>query len=525
MNKKLLTLLPILLISSQLVVSCGNDSIKYKNSKVTIEINNGNENGKIYSPKDVEIIETRHSIENKLFYNTRVLPSIGNVNILVIPILLPGYDVIDIDGDGENDLSKVRSDLQSAFFGKEGDENLGFDSVATYYKKSSYGKLNISGTVTNWYNLAISGLNYTDAAQIDFYQTYDVVEKAVEWAKANASINISDYDNDKDGYIDGVWCIYSSPNYQNGGPYTDYNNYWAYTSWGNQTPENGGQKPNVSNPIYNLFGWASYDFMYLEYEDKLDTHTYIHETGHFLGLNDYYSDTPTYSPIGKHDMMDANVGDHNSYSKMLLGWTKPYLVTGNGTIDLYSMENENNFIVIPDDSYDGNGEFDPFSEYMLIELYTNDNLNYLDSVKGINNIPLSSTNPGVRIYHVDNRKFIVDFESTYNVTSKIYEGETIDDTHRLILPISNSRNLDTYNSSLNLDPSVNIYDEIRLIEATNEDTFSFGGYQKDKTYFNNNVFSLETYGNNFFVNRNKFNNGNLFSYEITIKEVQLNNEK
>ena len=119
----------------------------------------------------------------------------------------------------------------------------------------------------------------------------------------------------------------------------------------------------------------------------------------------------------------------------------------------------------------------------------------------------------------------MDFESTYNVTSKIYEGEKIDDTHRLILPISNSRNLDTYNSSLNLDPSVNIYDEIRLIEATNEDTFSFGGYQKDKTYFNNNVFSLETYGNNFFVNRNKFNNGNLFSYEITIKEVQLNNEK
>ena len=209
MNKKLLTLLPILLISSQLVVSCGNDSIKYKDSKVTIEINNGNENGKIYSPKDVEIIETRHSVENKLFYNTRVLPSIGNVNILVIPILLPGYDVIDIDGDGENDLSKVRSDLQSAFFGKEGDESLGFDSVATYYKKSSYGKLNISGTVTNWYNLAISGLNYTDAAQIDFYQTYDVVEKAVEWAKTNASINISDYDNDKDGYIDGVWCIYS----------------------------------------------------------------------------------------------------------------------------------------------------------------------------------------------------------------------------------------------------------------------------------------------------------------------------
>lgn len=520
MKKKLLISLPLLLIASQLCVSCGNNGLKYTNSKVTIEITNGDENGKIYNPKDVTITETRHSIESKLFYNTQVLPSIGDVNLLVIPILLPGYEEIDLDSNGQSDLEKVKEDLETAFFGKEGNSSLGFESVATYYKKSSYGKLNLSGTVTDWFKVSETDLGYTDAASIDYYETFDVVEAAVDWAKKKANINIADYDNDKDGYIDGVWCIYSAPNYQNGGPYTDYNNYWAYTSWGNQSTT----KPSTNNPIYNLFGWASYDFMYGEYEDKIDSHTYIHETGHFLGLNDYYTDSSTYSPLGKIDMMDANVGDHNSYSKMLLGWTKPYVVTGNGSIDLYSMENENSFIVIPDDSYDGKGEFDPFSEYILIELYTNDSLNYADSTIGIGNIPLGSTIPGVRIYHVDNRKFVVDYENVYEITTKVYEGETIDNKHRLILPITNSRSDDTYNTSLNLDSSFNIFDEIRLIEATNEDTFSYGGYQKDKTYFNDKVFSLETYGKNFFVNNNKFNNGNTFSYEIKVKEV-INYEK
>ena len=68
---------------------------------------------------------------------------------------------------------------------------------------------------------------------------------------------------------------------------------------------------------------------------------------------------------------------------------------------------------------------------------------------------------------------------------------------------------------------VNLYDEIRLIEANNVDTFSNGGVLKEKSLFkSNDTFSLETYGKNFFMNNNAFNNGDSFSYKVTIKEVK-----
>ena len=322
------------------------------------------------------------------------------------------------------------------------------------------------------------------------------------------------YDNDQDGYIDGVWCIYSSPNHKNNGPKTEYSNYWAYTNWGNQDVT-----PDIKNPIYNLFGWASYDFMYEEHGiDYVDAHTYIHETGHFLGLNDYYSDQLSYSPIGKIDMMDANIGDHNSYSKMLLGWTKPYVVTTNASINLKSMNNENSLIVIPSDNTTiTNNEFDPFSEYILIEYYTNEGLNYNDSISGFNTID----NSGVRIYHIDNRKFLVNIEDEFNITYKEYENEKITSTNRLFMPITNRRGKDNYNMYFNLDPNINLFDEIRLIESNNIDTFSNGGKQKAKTYFTNgDSFSLEKYGKNFFYNGNVFNNGDSFSSIVEIKEVK-----
>ena len=61
-----------------------------------------------------------------------------------------------------------------------------------------------------------------------------------------------------------------------------------------------------------------------------------------------------------------------------------------------------------------------------------------------------------------------------------------------------------------------MFDEIRLIEAENVDTFSNGGYQKNKTLFKNgDSFSMEEFGPTFFIN-NKLNNGKEFSYIINI---------
>ena len=62
---------------------------------------------------------------------------------------------------------------------------------------------------------------------------------------------------------------------------------------------------------------------------KPDAHTFIHETGHMIGLDDYYSydrGKGDYGGLGGLDMMDFNIGDHNGYSKWMLGWLHPQMV-------------------------------------------------------------------------------------------------------------------------------------------------------------------------------------------------------
>lgn len=514
-KRKVLSLATVLFLG--LGVSCSS-GYKY-NSKVSIEVKSSKE-GKVYSPDQVEILETYHSIESKRFYNTQVLPSTGDVNILVIPLLIPEYTTIDLNKDEQDDKDQVLNDIKKTFFGTGSNKELGYESVSSFYKKSSYGKLNLKGTVTDWFDVTLGHYDFaltkaTDIGGND--KTQQVIEAAVDWAASNQKINLSDYDNDKDGYIDGVWCIYSCPNYQNGGPrpQEDLGNYWAYTQWANQNV----YPDEKDTPILNLYGWASYDFMYEGYGvDGLDAHTYIHETGHFLGLNDYYSDSMIYNPVGKVDMMDGNMVDHNSYSKMLLGWTKPYLVTGNATLDLYSMENENCLIVIPSDDYDNGEKFDPFSEYILLELYTNDGLNEKDSKTQLPERPLAMNSKGVRIYHIDNRKFVISDNKIEE-----YNNQTIDKNNRLALPITNQLNPNIYNYYFGLNADYNLFDEIRLIEASGSDTFRQGGKQTARSLFKkDDVFTLSKFKTFFFNNEgNKvtLNNNKTWSYEVKIGEV------
>lgn len=216
------------------------DSI-YKHS-VSVEVS-GATGGKVVNPENVTLTENFDSLTDKKFYNTRVLPSTGDVNILVVPLIVPGYETIDIDGDGIDDSERVKSDLDKAFFSSGRDDV--YCSVKDYYYQSSYGKLNLSGEVTDYCEINDDlGYSYTNAANITLSDTYDIVNKVCDWLSDTKGFDLTKYDNNKDGYIDGIWCIYSCPNYSNGGPKGDDNNFWAYTSWGNQTPT------RIENPMF-----------------------------------------------------------------------------------------------------------------------------------------------------------------------------------------------------------------------------------------------------------------------------------
>ena len=81
-----------------------------------------------------------------------------------------------------------------------------------------------------------------------------------------------------DGYIDGVWLVYGSPDHKNDSS-LDQKLWWAY----NFKDYSVAGASVVANPVAYSYCWASYDFMDNgEYEPKgglksVDAHTYIHE--------------------------------------------------------------------------------------------------------------------------------------------------------------------------------------------------------------------------------------------------------
>lgn len=512
--------IPFLALFSAMILplsSCGssNESEYKQMAKITISNDKVNEN-KVFNPDDVQISMTMKDFENEAYYNTQVMPSTGNVNILVVPVLIPEYKTIDLDNDGQDDSDKVLEDINTLFFGDpEQDDRLKFGSVKSFYEESSYNKLHINGAITSWFDVE-KELGYTKAAEITSDVTSVILEKAVENYRKSRKDNMTSFDSDDDGFIDAVWLVYSAPNYTNNGPHLEDYNYWAYTSWANQDSDG-----DINKPVANVYGWASFDFMYEGYEtSSIDSHTFIHETGHFLGLSDYYSTDGNahYSPMGKVDMMDNNIIDHNSFSKMLLGWTKPYLVYGNAEIDLKSMQNENAFIVIQSDDTEISNSFNPFDEYILIELYTNEGLNEIDSYDIYDSV-LAPQGIGVRIYHIDKRLFTISLDELNNNNSiQLYDG--INKQEGFVTPISNSRDNDVYNNIFHLDNTINLFDEIRLIEANGKDTFSNGGYQTLKSYFKNgDSFSLKTHSAFFKFDENGdpiLNDGSTLSYTVGV---------
>ncbi len=151
--------------------------------------------------------------------------------------------------------------------------------------------------------------------------------------------------------------------------------------------------------------FASYEFLFDPFENddaftsiftpqKLNCETYIHETGHGFGLDDYYDYDDTKGMnigAGGGLMMDLNVGDHDPYSKCILNWTDAYIATSDCKITLGKFEKTGDCVIIPKN---WNGSY--YSEYYIIDFYSPTGLN--EKQAGYSGLIDSS---GIRIFHVD----------------------------------------------------------------------------------------------------------------------------
>lgn len=364
-----------------------------------------------YDPAKVDKSTLREQMkryfEKERIGNPLPIPSTGAYNLLVIPVQFSDKPISDEQMDR----------LGKAFNGTSADT--GWESVNSYYKKSSYGKLDMTFDVQkpfvtdkNYkYYEDYSGKITVDGETIT--KTGDILLLELALAYYAQSLDLTKYDTDNDGIIDAVYLIYSAPVTYDSEANAD-SIYWAYvTTYPTETQKYDGLEVG-----YYLF--AGFDFMdehtgnsndtylgqegYTPYKGlKIMAETYIHETGHLLGLDDYYDYEDAKGSgegLGGADMMDYNVGDHNAYSKLILGWVDPTVITTTQTVTINAFESSGQFLMVLLD-YDGTY----FSEYLLIDLYANTGLNSLGASQQNSLLYYDSTTKvgaeyGVRIYHV-----------------------------------------------------------------------------------------------------------------------------
>ena len=306
------------------------------------------------------------------------LPSSGSPKVLVVPVNL----------DSSNASNKMLENIEIAFNGTQA--QTGWYSVTEYYSVSSYGKLNLDFDVLDeWFTPSRNKSYYGSYDSDGYYGSTLILDEILEYY--DDEIDFSDYDSNSDGYIDAIWLIYNCP--------VDYegdSDYWAYVYW---TPS----EIEVDGVYACYYGFAGTDFMFEEtdYSENInvDAHTYIHETGHLMGLDDYYDYNENEGAEGGFywaDMMDGNIGDHASINKLLLGWIDPIVVSGKGsiTIDLNSFAKTGDAILISNHSVNS-----IYDEYFLIEFYTPDLLNEND--QPIYPAYYGDEAYGIRVLHID----------------------------------------------------------------------------------------------------------------------------
>jgi M6 family metalloprotease-like protein len=223
-------------------------------------------------------------------------------------------------------------------------------TLTQYYEEVSYGNLNLTGTVLDWFRVSHNGMYYygdstglgSDAHVDEFIRELLV--------NADATVDFRIYDNDgpggvpNDGNDDGYADFVAVVHFDIGGEFQGNPGIWSHRSRLSNLP--GGAY--VTNDIgANGFPIVVDDYTIMSGLNaqgmQREIGVFAHEIGHAFGLPDLYDTKPDVigasAGIGSWGIMGGGTWQHPerpphfcAWSKKELGWINPAFVTS----DLFS---------------------------------------------------------------------------------------------------------------------------------------------------------------------------------------------
>lgn len=238
----------------------------------------------------------------------QTMPSLGTAKPLVLLIEFP---------DQRRPRFITATDIENSLFDIENK-----DSLSAYYYRSSYGNLSIDGTVLDWYCMG------KERGQYD--SDKEIMREVLDYYIDKQGLDLSEYDANGDGVVDSLYVLWAGNMDSSSGMWSG-----AYRSTWKNSPEEWETKVTGYIFVPGTTVWSTVPPL------VCNVNSLTHETGHLLGLNDYYSydttnqkdDEEAYTGgaleggLGGMDMMDANIGEQNAFSKWLLGWLEPEIIT------------------------------------------------------------------------------------------------------------------------------------------------------------------------------------------------------
>lgn len=353
-----------------------------------------------------------------------------------------------------------KSDFEDRLFG-DGDTEFWYHSLKWYYDKASYSQLTVDGDVHGWYEAEHNRTwyhpdNNTTYPEEDVKREL-VIFEAIE-AADEAGTDFSEYDNDGDGEVDYFLVIWAGPH-----------GAWASFWWGYQTSIGVLADKEVDGVRFHTYSWqweCYYDFGGSPPDDDYWQWGIvpIHETGHALGLPDYYDYNGSVGPdggVGGMDMMHGNSGDHNCFSKYCLGWISPTVAFTN--LDDQELRKSNAYgdavAFMP-----GFDPVSPWSEYFMAQV------RYREGSDGDTTGSWYPTDGRMALWHIDAQVANQATWPLYNAF--VYDNSYTDHKLLRLMEADGLEEIETGNNTADIDDYYNNGEELSPSSSPNSYDYS-----------------------------------------------------